>query len=452
MNNKTETEPLHDNLRDLIGQAISDEIATGAEQPDWCDSREIDRLADAVLAVLPKRRTTRSPELRAALDEAAKTGATVAEVPGGGLVFINRGEQLEEWADLNCPACGGSGHADDARATAASPVGVEEAFAAFCDREGYPSDGELDVVLRKAFDEGSRLAATPPAIGAPQALSTGAILAIERRGTMTDDEAIRFARQVESSLAAVQPAAAPAVVTWDDKSATQRLRSIVSALGMESVVPDGDLTGYEFSVLGMIRMEIERLKEKIAFAPSPAQAQPVADTAPLIQALHDIAIACNCCGDRSDLAEIAADALEAQGIAIELGKSDQFDAMNHRLARTFAAQPSPAPVEAQPFAYFVQPSSFGPFIECKPDQVGAFPAYRTAQPFPAQGDAPEGSWPKDFREVLQSAENVGYDQGRAAGLEEAAKACDNWRYQTSNYAGHCADAIRALATKPTESA
>jgi hypothetical protein len=52
MNNTTAAEPLHDNLRDLIGQAISDEIAAGATQPDWCDSREIDRLADAVLAVL----------------------------------------------------------------------------------------------------------------------------------------------------------------------------------------------------------------------------------------------------------------------------------------------------------------------------------------------------------------------------------------------------------------
>jgi hypothetical protein len=53
VNEKTETAPMHDNLRDLIGQAISDEIAAGAEQPDWCDSREIDRLAGAVIAVLP---------------------------------------------------------------------------------------------------------------------------------------------------------------------------------------------------------------------------------------------------------------------------------------------------------------------------------------------------------------------------------------------------------------
>ncbi|MYN42459.1 hypothetical protein GTP55_24260 [Duganella sp. FT109W] len=56
MNDKTEAAPLHDSLRDLIGQAISDEIAAGAEQPDWCDSREIDRLADAVLTVLPAGR------------------------------------------------------------------------------------------------------------------------------------------------------------------------------------------------------------------------------------------------------------------------------------------------------------------------------------------------------------------------------------------------------------
>lgn len=38
-------------LRDRIGQVLSDEIA---EQPqaDFCDSREIDRLADAVIALL----------------------------------------------------------------------------------------------------------------------------------------------------------------------------------------------------------------------------------------------------------------------------------------------------------------------------------------------------------------------------------------------------------------
>jgi hypothetical protein len=163
MNEKTTAAPKHDSLRDLIGQAISDEIAAGAEQPDWYDSREIDRLADAVMAVLPKRHTTPSPELRAALDEAAKTGATVTELPGGGLVFINRGEQLEDGPELNCPACGGSGHADDARGAATE--GADDAFAAFCDREGYPSDGPFDAALRKAFDAGQ--ATIPPADAAP---------------------------------------------------------------------------------------------------------------------------------------------------------------------------------------------------------------------------------------------------------------------------------------------
>lgn len=43
----------HDNLRDRIGQAISDEIANGVPNPDWFDSREIDRIADAVIEVLP---------------------------------------------------------------------------------------------------------------------------------------------------------------------------------------------------------------------------------------------------------------------------------------------------------------------------------------------------------------------------------------------------------------
>lgn len=114
MSTTNENEPLHDNLRDLIGQAISDEIAAGAEQPDWCDSREIDRLADAVMAVLPKRRAPLSPETRAALDEAAKTGALAAEVPGGGIVFINRGEQPGDFDfGPDCPTCGGSGLAID---------------------------------------------------------------------------------------------------------------------------------------------------------------------------------------------------------------------------------------------------------------------------------------------------------------------------------------------------
>jgi hypothetical protein len=57
------------------------------------------------------------PELKAALEKAAQTGETIIE-HAGKLVFINRGEQPEDTAHLDCPACGGSGHKDDARITA----------------------------------------------------------------------------------------------------------------------------------------------------------------------------------------------------------------------------------------------------------------------------------------------------------------------------------------------
>jgi hypothetical protein len=72
-----------------------------------------------------------------------------------------------------------------------------------------------------------------------------------------------------------QPAEAP----WNDSNATERLRSIVSLLGLQSEVPDGDLTGYEFPVLGMVRREIERLK-----AAAPVQAAVVPDGYVLVPA------------------------------------------------------------------------------------------------------------------------------------------------------------------------
>ena len=54
-------------------------------------------------------------------------------------------------------------------------------------------------------------------------------------------------------------------------------------------------------------------------------------------------------------------------------------------------QPVAVP-DGKPFAHFVQPSGFGPFIECHPNQVGSFPAYRAAPA--AQGDAIEGELTK----------------------------------------------------------
>jgi hypothetical protein len=49
-----------------------------------------------------------------------------------------------------------------------------------------------------------------------------------------------------------------------------------------------------------------------------------------------------------------------------------------KAARACMALHQPAAL-TKPFAHFVQPSSFGPFIECDSSQVGAFPAYRAAK-------------------------------------------------------------------------
>ena len=64
-----------------------------------------------VRALLPKRELP--PELKAAIEEAAKTRAPGAVLPDGSAVFINYGDQPEDMAHLDCTACGGSGHIDD---------------------------------------------------------------------------------------------------------------------------------------------------------------------------------------------------------------------------------------------------------------------------------------------------------------------------------------------------
>ena len=59
-----------------------------------------------------------------------------------------------------------------------------------------------------------------------------------------------------------------------------------------------------------------------------------------------------------------------------------------RALRIISAPVQPVAVpDGKPFAHFVQPSGFGPFIECHPSQVGSFPAYRAVPA--AQGDAVE---------------------------------------------------------------
>lgn len=75
------------------------------------------------------------------------------------------------------------------------------------------------------------------------------------------------------SEAVPSAAAVEQVQAWDTY-ATTRLRSIVDLLGLQSAVPDGDLTGYEFAVLGHVRREIERLKAAAQPAPSQGDAVP----------------------------------------------------------------------------------------------------------------------------------------------------------------------------------
>lgn len=57
------------------------------------------------------------PGLRIAIEKASETGETVIE-HAGRLVFINRGEQPGDTTHIDCPACAGSGHKDDAGLTA----------------------------------------------------------------------------------------------------------------------------------------------------------------------------------------------------------------------------------------------------------------------------------------------------------------------------------------------
>lgn len=79
-------------------------------------------------ALASRPRVKMDPALKAALEEAAKTGATSAALPDGGAVFINRGHDYGDNAHLECTACGGSGHIDDQRqrALASRPAEVDD--------------------------------------------------------------------------------------------------------------------------------------------------------------------------------------------------------------------------------------------------------------------------------------------------------------------------------------
>lgn len=62
-------------------------------------------------ALLARRRIPLSPETQQAIADARAAGQTIAATPGG-LVFMNDGAEPGS-GELDCPACGGSGHAGD---------------------------------------------------------------------------------------------------------------------------------------------------------------------------------------------------------------------------------------------------------------------------------------------------------------------------------------------------
>ncbi|KAB8062079.1 hypothetical protein GCN74_03360 [Janthinobacterium sp. FT14W] len=79
--------------------------------------RERDTRIAQLAAQLVRRRTPLSPETQQAIAAARAAGQTIAATPAG-LVFMNDGAELGR-GELDCPACGGSGHAGDVAAGSA---------------------------------------------------------------------------------------------------------------------------------------------------------------------------------------------------------------------------------------------------------------------------------------------------------------------------------------------
>lgn len=76
--------------------------------------RERDARIAELEAQLARRRAPLSAEAQQAIAVARAAGQTIAATPGG-LVFMNDGAEPGS-GELDCPACGGSGHAGDAAA------------------------------------------------------------------------------------------------------------------------------------------------------------------------------------------------------------------------------------------------------------------------------------------------------------------------------------------------
>lgn len=79
----------------------------------------------AMLTAAPKPRPWNlTEEARAAISAAAERRETVAELAGGGVVFLNYGDE-PDYTHLDCSACGGSGHVGDTREGAVRDVLAE---------------------------------------------------------------------------------------------------------------------------------------------------------------------------------------------------------------------------------------------------------------------------------------------------------------------------------------
>lgn len=111
-----------------------------------------------VRAVLPKPEMP--PELKVAIEEAAKTRAAGAVLPDGSAVFINYGDRPGDTEHLNCTTCGGSGHIDDQRIQQAEAVSADE-LAALLPSTYYmdqPDGGSVPVLeqLRRMARDAAR--------------------------------------------------------------------------------------------------------------------------------------------------------------------------------------------------------------------------------------------------------------------------------------------------------
>lgn len=107
---------------------VADEVrisAKAARDPVAYDEA-IDRAMEAAEPKVKPTRWAPSPEDLAAIRAAQEQRATVAEMPGGDIAFLNYGEaDSADYAHLDCPACGGSGHVGDTRAGAFRDVLAE---------------------------------------------------------------------------------------------------------------------------------------------------------------------------------------------------------------------------------------------------------------------------------------------------------------------------------------